>query len=472
MPLLCSLTVGLTVKVAHARPTAPTELCKATPDIPACLGTVPSCALCHDGTDPPRWNAFGEALKRERTPSVAFEADLPRVLEAVGDDDADGDGRSNRDELAGGRDPGRSELDDSRADERSGAANPQYRVGEYDPTFAFKRVAILYCARSPSYEELSEFRAGDPDDATLKRRLHEKLDQCLRSEYWQTEGLARLADKRIRPVRSFSYESEIQIGQYRIVIGDYRDDYSLWRHIMTEDRDFRELLTAQYHVRPDKDGKLQKVMGVIPKSDPEAIAGGQPIPPERRAGMLTTQWFLTFNTMFSALPRTTAAQAYRAYLGADISNGEGLRPVAGEPVDVDQKGVKEPRCANCHSTLDPLSYAFAEYEGIRMNIDLRFGDYIPERPRERMPLWNPSVQQSAILGTKVTSLVEWAKVAADSDEFKRAMTLMFFNHAVGRSPLPEEQTDLVALWRTLPEDGYSANRLLHRLIDTLAFGRP
>jgi len=35
------------------------------------------------------------------------------------------------------------------------------------------------------------------------------------------------------------------------------------------------------------------------------------------------------------------------------------------------------------------------------------------------------------------------------------------------APLPHHP-----LWRSLPEDGYSTNRLLHRLIDTQTFGAP
>jgi hypothetical protein len=176
--------------------------------------------------------------------------------------------------------------------------------------------------------------------------------------------------------------------------------------------------------------------------------------------------------MFSALPRTSAAQAYRSYLGADISSSEGLRPVAGEPLDIDQKGVAEARCANCHSTLDPLSYAFAEYEGIQISADLKFGAYRPERVPERLPGWNASKQQSMLLGQPVANLVEWGKVAAASDEFKRNMANVFFRHALGREPGASDQTDFQAMWRALPADGYSANKLIHRLVDSLSFGGP
>ena len=82
--------------------------------------------------------------------------------------------------------------------------------------------------------------------------------------------------------------------------------------------------------------------------------------------MITTAWFFVINTMFTAVPRTTAAQAYRSYLGYDIARSEGLiEPPAGTPlIDYDQKGVTEEECAVCHRTLDPLSYAFTRYKGL------------------------------------------------------------------------------------------------------------
>jgi hypothetical protein len=176
--------------------------------------------------------------------------------------------------------------------------------------------------------------------------------------------------------------------------------------------------------------------------------------------------------MFSALPRTSAAQAYRSYLGADISSNEGLRPVEGEPLDIDSKGVSQPRCANCHSTLDPLSYAFAEYEGIQNSIDLQFGAYRPARIGETLPGWDASKQKSMLLNQPVANLVEWGKVAANSDEFKRNMARMFFGHALGREPTAADQADFQAMWRALADDGYSANKLIHRLVDSVSFGGP
>jgi Protein of unknown function (DUF1585) len=469
---LAALAVLATASAAHARPTAPTVVCEEVPDAAACAGGVPACSLCHESTDPPRWNAFGTALKQSVSGQADFARALRDTLKASAGEDADHDGVSNHDELLSGTNPGVANMMTPVTGMAGAGENPRYRVDGYDHAFALRRVLVLYCGRSPSYEENQAFLLKPADDAVLRERLHAQLKTCLASDYWLKEGLIRLADKRIRPLKAAGPDSNIQIASLRLVIGDYNFDYRLWRYLLSDDRDLRGLLTAKYHVVAQPDGSLREVTGTIEKADANAIAGGQLVPDDRRAGMLTTQWFLAINTMFSPMPRTTAAQAYRAYLGADISNNEGLRPVAGEPVDVDHKGVAAPRCANCHSTLDPLSYAFAEYEGIQNSIDLQFGAYRPERPAERIPDWNAMTKKSMLLGQPVANVMEWGKIAAASDEFKRNMALMFFRHALGREPAPADQQDFQNLWRALPHDGYSANKLIHRMVDSVSFGGP
>jgi hypothetical protein len=454
---------------AHAKPPAPGIVCNTYPELDACVGAVPACTLCHTSTDPPAWNPFGLEVRSKLPVGPPFEDGLPDALKAVEGLDADGDGVANLDELRAGSRPGEVEAP-SFVDAR-GARNPSYRVDGYDPAFAYRRMSVLYCGRSPTFDEMKAFRAAG-DEKAQKRKLQEELGKCLDSDYWSRTALARLADKRVRPLSAAGADSTIKIASFKLVIGDYQYDYRLWRYVLTGDRDMRELLTADYFVKEDDAGNLVTTYDVITKPDPGALAGGQPLPRELRAGMISTQWFLTINTMFSPLPRTTAAQAYRSYLDADISNQEGLRPVAGEPVDVDKKGVGAERCANCHSTLDPLAYAFVKYEGIQYSADLRFGDYRPERAKEMIPDWDDGKEQPVLFGQKVSSLVEWAKVASESDAFKRNMADLFFRQALGRAPGPDDQDEFVALVESIAKDGYSANRLIARLIDTNAFGSP
>ncbi|XYI00390.1 DUF1585 domain-containing protein [Sorangium sp. So ce1128] len=448
---------------ALAKPTAPRIFCDTYSNSPYCAGRLATCDTCHDSTAPVSWNAYGLAVMAAMRGD--FDSSLPAALRAIEATDADGDGETNAQEIASGTAPGR-------ASDRCGpldaaAAGPAAAEPAYDVMLASRRVAVIYCGQSPSYEDLVALDSSpSPEDQRLL--LHEQAESCLASAYWRDEGVVRIGDPLIRPVAAVNVDSPIDLP-----LADFSYDYRLFSYVLTGDRDARELLTAQYHVRRRDDGALERIEGVI--DGPETLVGepntekigGQPLAPERRAGMITTQWFLIVNTMFSPLPRTTAAQAYRSYLGMDIARQEGIWPVAGEPTDIDVKGVAAPTCAQCHSTLDPLSYAFARYEGIQGPSGI-FGGYNEARPAVLIPGWNEP--QSVLFGTEVADVVAWARVAAESDAFKRNLAMLFFRHAFGRDPAPFEEPELEQAWKALPSDGYSANRLIHRIIDLSSFG--
>ena len=61
--------------------------------------------------------------------------------------------------------------------------NPRFRIGAYDPVFAFRRVSLLYCGRSPTYDELTALNDGAPSDDALKQRVHDALDRCLVNQH-------------------------------------------------------------------------------------------------------------------------------------------------------------------------------------------------------------------------------------------------------------------------------------------------
>lgn len=470
------------VTTAEARPEAPGIFCTKYPNAADCLGRVVECRMCHDSTYPPAWNSFGTELITLLPSGVDFAQALPDALAAAEKQDPDGDGVSNLDEILGGTRPGDASSSWTAPAPQTSPDNPSYAVDRYDLAFAFRRASILYCGKSPTYEELAPFQKPGADANALREQLHARVTECLNASYWRDEGLKRLADDRIRPAKSAGPDTKVLVYNYRLVIGDYNYDYRLWVYALTGERDARDLLLAQYYVVDDGKGGVTVQDATIPKPDDKAFAGGQVLEKEQRAGMITMQWFLVRNTMFSELPRTSAAAAYRAYLGMDIAKTQGLFPVANEPADVDKKGVGQPRCASCHSTLDPLAYAFAKYNGIAGPADpfsallgladFPFGGYDDGRPARLIPGWSDSAQQPVIFGKKVSTLREWAEVAASSDEFARNLAQLFYEHALSRGPNPGEMTEFTALWRGLPADKYSANRLIHRLIDTQAFGAP
>ncbi|WP_045117379.1 hypothetical protein [Plesiocystis pacifica] len=291
--------------MAQARPEAPRAFCETYPEVPECAGVVVTCDTCHLSTDPPSWNGFGLDLLAELGPLTAdgtsFEEALPEALQLIELEDSDGDGVSNRDEILVGTRAGDATsvwLPDPGGSAGEGEdeilPNPWYALGEYDPAFALRRVLVLYCGRSPTYEQLQEFVAlGETSGAEAQRtRLHEHLSSCLAGEWWRTTGVTELADPKVKPIKAVGSETKVEIAGFRVVLADYDWDYRLWRWIMTEDRDVRDLLLADYHVVEGEDGGLEIITGAI--GDPTnlgQLAGGQPLQPDKRAGMMTTQWF-------------------------------------------------------------------------------------------------------------------------------------------------------------------------------------
>ena len=343
---------------AWARPQAPDIFCEAYPGSQLCAAGATSCTTCHVLAGPPQRNPYGAALAAAF--SVAeFDEALRAALPLVEDEDSDGDGVSNLAEIQAGSLPGFDSSVEAECGEQTVFDNPWYRVGTYDPAFAFKRVTLDFCGRSPRYEENRSFADVDaPLDA-----LTDQLAMCLTSPYWQ-DVLNDLAAPVVRPIGP---ATDVNI------LGNWAWDLRLFRWVMSGDRDAGELLSADYYVveSPPLSGRLVAIDE--PRSDFEQFA--QPLAAEDRFGLITTRFSLAMNVMFAPVPRTLAAHIYRELLGLDLARSEGLFSIdelSGEydwpsPADVDSKGVWQEDCAGCHATLDPLSYPWARYNGIDLN---------------------------------------------------------------------------------------------------------
>jgi len=411
--------------------------------------------MCHDGT-PPELNVFGASIQtalRELTPEpdeLAFEQWFGAAWVRAGDQDPDGDGFLSRDEVVVGSDPA------------SGASFPD--VGScgappcrYDAELAFRRVHLDFCGQAPSWDALQEFRSLG--QGARMGRIHADLETCLDSEFWRGVGgrVWHLADSKVRPIDGLEQAAV---------------DYALFVYASTDDRDVRDLLTATYEVLPYREPQAD---GLGPtqyhRMDGNETGLAERIPREHRAGMITTSWFLVQQIMFSPLPRTAAALAYRAYLGLDIAKLEGLRPVADEPRDYDAKSVDAPDCAFCHSTLDPLAYPFARYNGLTSPtatfVDDRIARYFADHAPDILDM--PS--RGVILGQTVNTLAEWGRVAANSEPFAQNVVRDFWTLVMGRPPGPADAAEFEMLWRGLmTEYGYRVEHMLHDLVETEAFG--
>ena len=462
----------------YARSTGPKAICEAWLNTDKC-DTYYDCKVCHSSQ--PTRNLFGQAIEKELWPGDLTPNDDQDFLEQVtallpqlAEIDSDGDGFDNRSEVQDGTDPGdpdRYPQETILGPCENLGDNPSFDVCNYDIRFAYKRVSQDFCGIPVSWQDYKNFLAQNFDRQV--ELLHEKLDECLQSNFWIGKDgvLWSLAHKKIRPLQAIKSGD----GMGNTPLGDYDDDYALFIYIMTGDRDARDLLQAQYFVN--------RIDGNPTRYQRVDSLERQNVPTTRRSGMITTTWFHVINTMFTPMPRTTAAQAYRSYLGYDIAKSEGLiepsQNESGVLIDYDKKGITVTGCAACHRTLDRLSYPFTRYEGIVLGGGN--GGYNPSRLDSFVEagediLLADTPEEGFIFGVKVSNLQQWAQVAVDSDEFAKKIVLDLWNILIA-SKLESQQYQEAfdELWQGFmneKQDNYRVKSLLHRLIDLEVYGGP
>lgn len=463
------LALTLVASVAWAKPPAPALFCQKYPTAPACAGGQPACTYCHVAA--PQRNVYGAALETWIAPGAPrplsdgdFSTALPAALASIENLDTDGDQVSNLVEIQKGTLPGDAHSFPSDLP-CAGGNNPQYKVCHYDLRYVYRKLVLDFCGNSPVYAQLKQFDALGTDE--LKRAfLDQELDRCLATDYWRGKNgaLWKMAHPKIRPVGSL--KSGEDSGQ--IPLADYYDDYALFTWAHTDDHDVRDVLTANFYVaRSGSNPTVYTQVQTLPTQGVDAA---------HRAGNMTSAWTLVYFVMFTALPRNAASQMYRAYLGLDIAKQEGLYSVANEPRDYDAKGVQATACAACHATLDPLSYPYRNYNGLTGNQN-SFGRYVPNRLETFFPNQSPALTQTpesgVIFGQPVSSLTQWAQVAANSDAFLVAVATDYWKLLMGHPPRPEENAEFVATWRALKAThNYRVKPMLHDLIRTEAYGAP
>ena len=292
--MLLTLLLALPAPSAWALPSGPAALCTVWPQIADCAGGQPECTTCH--TSPPARNAFGADLEARLAGSpfddVTFGAAVLEALPGLADVDSDGDGFANLLELEAGTAPG--DADSQPAAGPVGPCvniNPDYNVCGYDARYAFKKVSLDVCGYSPSFEALEAL--AELDLEAQQTAILDLLDTCLDTEFWRgRDGVIwRLAHQKIRPIAAIKSGP----GSGPVPLGNYDDDYGLFVHTQTDDRDAREVLTAEYYIQVRENPTRYLV---------RATLGGQNAQVGHRAGMITLRYFFVINTMFTAVPRT------------------------------------------------------------------------------------------------------------------------------------------------------------------------
>ena len=447
---------------ASAKPIGPQIFCDQYPASPLCASGPATCQTCH--LAPPERNEFGAAIAENLLPGVPrpltdeqYSNALPGALLAVEELDSDGDAHGNLVEIDAGTQPGDA-FSFPLGDADCVSSNPTWDVCGYDRKYVWKKIHLDFCGYSPSLEDLDYF---DTVPALQQdAMIDDAMDVCVDTDFWAGRDgiLWQLANRKIRPLATFQQPGVLE----------YENDYNLFAWSQIDGNDARAVLTANFYVTRNESVSPTTYSVVSDLPDTESIETA------RRAGLLTSRWTLFYNTMFTALPRTTAAQAYRAFLGTDIARMEGLYPIANEPVDYDAKGVTAAGCAACHSTLDPLTYPFTNYNGIGPGPAVQYvDDRLATFYSDIAPNIGNTPEAGYIFGQPVADLSEWAEVAANSPQFADATVKDYWKLLMGRDPLPEEMAEFNALsssFRTT--DAYSVEAMLHKLVKTEAYGAP
>src|SRR5438132_5021592 len=141
--LLTSLIASLIASTsALAKVTAPERFCAVYPESSTCVGRGTTCTVCHTSTSPaaPAWNAYGLHVLASINGNFDDPGVLENALRAVESSDDDGDGVTNLEEILLGTLPGDEHSFFKAPAPGKGATNPVYDVGQWDASFAFKRM--------------------------------------------------------------------------------------------------------------------------------------------------------------------------------------------------------------------------------------------------------------------------------------------------------------------------------------------
>lgn len=279
------------------------------------------------------------------------------------------------------------------------------------PVACLRKMALDLTARGPGADEVAAVRSG-------ARPLSALADQYLASPDfgavlydWMRE---RFAPGRDSPPKV-----------------DYEEPSRIARRIVLEDRDLRELVTADWTVGPN--GAVAPVTG------------------KPAAGVLSTQHLMSAE--IGILRRRWAGRMVRDFTGIALSPA--TIPPDGDP-DISRAALaRNPSCMACHA--NPIF----GLDGVAT-----FTDCWRDDGTYKAGCKEP---QGRFLGQPGVGLSELGRITAGSPELASQLVNLFAARLLGR-PLAREETALyVQAVRVLQASGYRARPLLRFLVTSPAY---
>lgn len=281
-------------------------------------------------------------------------------------------------------------------------------------------VSDLLCLRKMA---LDLTHAAPSNDAIARLEMGSVTLDKLADEYLASPEFARVAFDWMReeftPTALTTAETDIE------------EPARLMRHILLEDRDWREILTATYTV--DREGIQREV------TDRPA------------AGILSTRYSL--QSTIGSYRRNWAARFERQFAGITLV---AVTLPEGEMPDVTPNGLaNNPSCAGCHVHptygIDPLA---------------RFAECYDEMGSRIAGCTDP--EASFLLQTG-RGLPDLARITAGTNEFKSQSVDFFFKRLFGRNLASQEAGFYTEAAATFAASGYQARALIKHLVTSEAY---
>jgi len=232
--------------------------------------------------------------------------------------------------------------------------------------------------------------------------------------------------------------------------------------VFDEERDFRTLFTTR---ETFVDEELARVYGIEGVTGPEWVPVTLP-DDGKRGGLLTTAGFLAMNAQKTRTSPTHRGRFIRVNLLCDDipPPPAGVNTTLPDPAPGSETTLRErleqhrkdPTCANCHDKMDPLGFAFEEFDAI--------GAYRTEEDN------GLAIDSSTDLdGTPVANGVEMGKLVAKLPAVGACVARRFYEHAGGHLARSGEEVAVATLVDAFAASDYDFKTLVVSMVKNDGF---